>query len=203
MKSIIESVVSFSLITLAIGCVILIPVGILVWITADDPAEIQKMNHKTFSSQGEYIETLPDGRKIFRYELKIPDRNSHFIYVVPNSVTTSTNYDVQSGKSSYNQTVVKIEKWGTTIMKTNKINSASEEIIQMKISMDESMNDLRKKFYKIMRKYKIKKGEKQPDGGILENNYEWTAMETLFFSMIQSAFTWDSLMGNTPKDLKC
>lgn len=73
-----------------------------------DP-EVRAANKENLSTEGFYIGTLPDGRTVKYYYI---DRGSgnypHFIYVVSDNSSTSTNFTQSAGKTSFNQTIVVI-----------------------------------------------------------------------------------------------
>lgn len=82
------------------------------------------------------------------------------------------------------------------------MSSVAEEIIKMDFSEKQSVGSLKKKFYKIMRKYSIKKGGKEGKR-VVCNNFEWTMCWCLFTDTIHSKFNWYDILSDIPRDLKC
>jgi len=82
------------------------------------------------------------------------------------------------------------------------IRTVAKDIIGIKIEYDDSINTMRKKFFRVTRKYGIKQGTK--DGkGVLRNNFEWTMCWNLFINVvIEFKIDWSDLLENTPKDLR-
>jgi hypothetical protein len=71
--------------------------------------EVVNSNQATLSSDGEFVGTLKDGRKLIRYRI---DRGSilhdHWVYVVEGSI--SINYTVSRGKNNrLNDTMILID----------------------------------------------------------------------------------------------
>jgi len=82
------------------------------------------------------------------------------------------------------------------------MSKVAEEIINIKIDEHETFVKAYSKFYKIMRKYGIKRGTKSGNGTTCDN-FEWTMCETLFHSRIKSKFElWHFLTCKLPKDLE-
>lgn len=75
MKKILLTFVVFSL----IGC------------TGPDDDIVKVMNKSHLSGKGDYMGTLPDGRDVTRYRIDRGNMNSHYIYIVPDSQSTSMN----------------------------------------------------------------------------------------------------------------
>jgi hypothetical protein len=67
------------------------------------------LNKKSLSSDGEFVGTLKDGRKLIRYEISMGKyKHTHWVYVVDGS--TSVNYLVNRGKNNTsNETMVFID----------------------------------------------------------------------------------------------
>jgi len=70
----------------------------------DEERAVEKRK-KEFSSGGFVIGSLPDGRKITRYEIENSDRANHWIYVVDHTASTTITYP--SGKTK--KTIVVID----------------------------------------------------------------------------------------------
>jgi|TARA_Y100000310_G_C20663729_1_gene806261 hypothetical protein len=78
----------------------------------------------------------------------------------------------------------------------------AEEIITLKFKSTTTFNQALKMFYKIMRRHGIKRGiRSRDDNGTIMSNFEWTICKELFISQVQSYFIWQSVLGETPKDL--
>lgn len=78
-------------------------------------------NKTTLAGSGEYIGTLPDGRKIVRYKLDMGSNiHDHWIYVTEGSITI--NRTESHGKSSSNHVDVIIDgvKYQPVVEKTNE-----------------------------------------------------------------------------------
>lgn len=74
----------------------------------NDP-QIISLNKNNLSGHGEYIGTLPDGRKVNRYEIEMGSGvPNHWLYVTDGSITV--NRTVRQGKTSVNQVDIIIEK---------------------------------------------------------------------------------------------
>lgn len=90
-------------------------------------------------------------------------------------------------------------------MKNNKIkfmSKVSEEIIGLQIKDSDTFKSVKQKFYKIMRKYFIKKGMKFGNG-TLENNFEWTMCFNLFITRVKDKLELDDVFNRKiPKDLR-
>ena len=80
----------FGLFLLTIGCV-----------TKPNDPVVVAYNKQVLSSTGDTVGTLPDGRNVIRYELSRGSNPSHWIYVVDDTTTITTNRTVQQGKTSY------------------------------------------------------------------------------------------------------
>lgn len=93
-----------------------------------------------------------------------------------------------------------------TISPLVSLPDVAKDIIQAKITPDMTLLDVEKVFYKLMRKHGIKQGTKTEDGGIQQNNFEWTICKTLFMDCIATQFKfmeWGMLgFSGTPKQLK-
>ncbi len=64
-----------------------------------DTPEARATNKVMLSSAGDYIGTLPDGRRVMRYELISPDSSySHWVYVTDGSITV--NRKIPAGKAT-------------------------------------------------------------------------------------------------------
>lgn len=79
--------------------------------------------------------------------------------------------------------------------------NVAEEIINIKIDMGKPSDYAMQQFYTIMRKYKIKRGTKHKDGGIMMANFEWTMCYTLFMSRVSEYYTFRN-MSEIPVDLE-
>lgn len=79
---------------LSIGCDIKYP----------DHPKVVAYNKQVLSNNGDEIGTLPDGRKVIRYEISRGDYHSHTIYVVSDTMTVTTNRLERNGKTSFNRT---------------------------------------------------------------------------------------------------
>jgi hypothetical protein len=60
-------------------------------------------NKQHLSGEGDEIGTLPDGRKVIRYELSRGDYPSHTIYIVDATNTVTVNRPEKSGKNYINR----------------------------------------------------------------------------------------------------
>lgn len=67
--------------------------------------QLEKETQETFNSP-QYIGTLPDGRQV-KLVVRSREYDKHFIYFVDNTV--STNYNVQQGKFTRNESIVTID----------------------------------------------------------------------------------------------
>lgn len=73
----------------------------------DDPT-VMATNKAALAGSGEYVGTLPDGRKIVRYQLEMGDNlHNHWIYVTDGSITI--NRTESHGKTSSNHVDVIID----------------------------------------------------------------------------------------------
>lgn len=62
----------------------------------------------TLKSGGDYIGALPDGRKIYRYELDRANSSyNHYIYVVGNTISVNTSE--KQGKNTVHRVTVMID----------------------------------------------------------------------------------------------
>lgn len=76
-----------------------------------DPT-IVTQNKTTLSGTGFPVGTLPDGRKVIRYEIEMgSNRHNHWIYIVDDGKTPSisVNNTVQNGKATGLQTYIVID----------------------------------------------------------------------------------------------
>jgi len=82
------------------------------------------------------------------------------------------------------------------------IAEVSKDIIEMKFKDDDTLSDVHRRFYDIMRKHGIKYGAKSGNG-VIGANFEWTMCYTLFVDQICHHFEWENMMGNIPDDILC
>lgn len=76
--------------------------------TAHNDPTVMATNKTTLAGSGEYVGTLPDGRKIVRYQLEMGSNiHNHWIYVTDGSITI--NRTETHGKSSSNHVDVIID----------------------------------------------------------------------------------------------
>ena len=93
----------------------------LLFLGCDDVSEsdLSIKNEKTLKRGGEYVGTLPDGRKITRYEI---DRgcckHNHWIYIVSGSISINSTETI--GKTTHNSVQVIID--GIEYFPTEKTN---------------------------------------------------------------------------------
>lgn len=74
-----------------------------------DPSVVSQ-NKTTLSAAGEYVGTLPDGRKIVRYEIEMGSNiHNHWVYIVDDSESISVNRVDQHGKNARPTTDVIID----------------------------------------------------------------------------------------------
>ncbi len=85
------------------------------------------------------------------------------------------------------------------------MSKVSKDIIAIKVTEDKTIKQLFSEFYKIMRRYGIKQGTKNPNGvGIIHDNFEWTICSSLFSSHIcKTIWFFDLFVSEAPKDLQC
>lgn len=72
----------------------------------NDPVVVEQ-NRITLSGVGESVGTLPDGRKVVRYEIEMGSNLNHWIYVAENTITV--NHTETHGKTTANHTEVIID----------------------------------------------------------------------------------------------
>lgn len=72
----------------------------------NDPT-VMATNKSTLGTSGEYVGTLPDGRKIVRYEIEMGRKHNHWVYVTEGSITI--NRTENHGKTSSNHVDVIID----------------------------------------------------------------------------------------------
>lgn len=73
----------------------------------NDPT-VMATNKATLETSGEYVGTLPDGRRIVRYRLEMGDNiHDHWVYVTEGSITI--NRTENHGKTSSNHVDVIID----------------------------------------------------------------------------------------------
>jgi uncharacterized protein YceK len=71
--------------------------------------EVPGINERDLARPGERVGTLPDGREVKRWEVYSPSGNYvHYIYVVENATSISTNRLESQGKTQVNKTDVVI-----------------------------------------------------------------------------------------------
>jgi hypothetical protein len=87
-------------------------------------------------------------------------------------------------------------------METNSLSNALREILDMNYGDDVTYSILKEKFYGIMRKHGIKKGERAPSGGILMNTTEWQACLNSFMCCVHQNFELSFLFKECPEDLE-
>lgn len=75
--------------------------------TAHNDPTVMAINKTTLAGSGEYVGTLPDGRKIVRYQIDMGDTHDHWIYVTDGSI--AINRTETHGKSSSNHVDVIID----------------------------------------------------------------------------------------------
>ncbi len=68
------------------------------------PDSISASNQANLSGEGEFIGTLKDGRKIVRHTITTFGNTRHYVYVVSDGSSVSSNY--QEDKSGVKTTVV-------------------------------------------------------------------------------------------------
>jgi hypothetical protein len=68
--------------------------------------EIKQKNEATFSSGGELVGKLPDGRFISRYEIESATSHNHWVYVISDNSSVSVNYPIRVGKLTHNEAMV-------------------------------------------------------------------------------------------------
>lgn len=74
------------------------------------PKKVAELNEEHLAGEGEYIGTLPDGRKIVRYYIYRHNyRTPHTLYVVDGVSSITVNRVQQNGKSIENRTEVYID----------------------------------------------------------------------------------------------
>jgi hypothetical protein len=82
------------------------------------------------------------------------------------------------------------------------MSAVAKEIIFMKVNDNDTIADLRNRFFDIMRKHGIKDGTKREDGSIIGANFEWTMCESLFFQTIHDQLRLElMLVCSTPEEL--
>ena len=77
--------------------------------SGSEAARLTKQNLKL----PEYIGETEDGLKVYRYEIRIANQHSHFIYRFGNLPTSTMNTTIQQDKTSYNQVAVLVENTKT------------------------------------------------------------------------------------------
>lgn len=97
--------------------------------TPEDIARAKQATVESFSNP-ERVGVLSDGREIRRVIVSRANRHDQFVYFVDNA-TVSTNYAVQSGKTTFNQTNVALSTKPTN----EEILRAAEQI---KTQIDEA-----------------------------------------------------------------
>lgn len=70
---------------------------------------------ETLSQEGQFVGKLPDGRKVYRWELDRGTAHNHFIYVVDDTVTLNQTIDDTVGENhtTHNQVEVTVNKKGS------------------------------------------------------------------------------------------
>jgi hypothetical protein len=53
--------------------------------------EIEALNEKNLSSNGELVGHLPDGREIRRYQLRFQHMHDHYVYFVDGDISVNSN----------------------------------------------------------------------------------------------------------------
>jgi major membrane immunogen (membrane-anchored lipoprotein) len=88
--------------------IVLISLCLLSGCSQYNSPEVMSKNRLTLSGPGETVGTLPDGRRVSRYEIDMgADMHDHWIYVVDGSITK--NVTVSNGKSSSNTVEVMVD----------------------------------------------------------------------------------------------
>lgn len=89
-------------------------------------------------------------------------------------------------------------------MKKRKPNvvGAAQDIIQLKITAKDTLGGLKRKFYGIMRKRGVCKGQRMADGSIMCDNFEWTTLHTLFVDRIREFQVFENLFEKMPPDIE-
>lgn len=75
--------------------------------TSHTDPKVKLQNKSMLASEGEYIGTLPDGRKVVRYGISMGSHSSHWIYVAGDSATV--NRSERQGKTTVNRVEVFID----------------------------------------------------------------------------------------------
>lgn len=86
------------------------------------------------------------------------------------------------------------------------IRDVAKDIIEIKFSKTDTLNDCLNKFYDVMRKHGIKQGipsfnDEGKEVGRICDRYEWTMCEQLFRTQVESFFLLEMLFGNVPDEL--
>lgn len=68
--------------------------------------EVVEANKLALSQEGFLIGTLPDGREVRQYRIDRGQSDDHFIYVVKDGDSVTTNRSESRGKTSVNRTEV-------------------------------------------------------------------------------------------------
>lgn len=83
------------------------------------------------------------------------------------------------------------------------MSKAAKALIEVKFTGKTTLKQVTQRFYRIMRKYGIKKGTREGNG-ILCDNPEWTMCRSLYKDTIDSYLDWElALIMEPPKDLEC
>lgn len=82
------------------------------------------------------------------------------------------------------------------------MNDVARDIILMKFKANDNIKDMYKQFYKIMKKYGIKQGMKNENGGIVVNNYVWSMCENLFHSQCTDHCVLFNALNSAPKEIR-
>ena len=112
--------------------------------TAEEKAEASRETAKSASSP-EAVATLPDGRVVNKIKItRAESTTPHYVYFIENA-TTTTNYNVPSGKSSYNQANIGLS---SEVTPEQLIKMAEEVKAQMQKRDEEEYARLKEKLGK-------------------------------------------------------
>jgi len=84
----------------------------------------------------------------------------------------------------------------------NNLCDVAKDIIEIKFTPKMPLRQCYDKFYRIMRKHKIKKCTKSSENSMICDNYEWTMCHVLFLERLNAYMEfWYGFNTKTPKDL--
>lgn len=84
------------------------------------------------------------------------------------------------------------------------MSAVAKDIIGLKLEPKMTLRQMEGKFFRIMRKYGIRRGTKNKgQAGVLMSNPEWVICQELFLERVQDCLQWMFLdFSRTPKDLQ-